>query len=70
MSLGPFVLPFRGDQYGFAINYKSGPEEAANFDLACVAFGAPGGCRMHTFTKWHAGRAARQCGGRLRALNG
>lgn len=41
MSLGPFVLPFRGDQYTFGINYKS-PEEATNFDLSCVAFDVNG----------------------------
>ncbi|EFJ41265.1 hypothetical protein VOLCADRAFT_121654 [Volvox carteri f. nagariensis] len=42
MPLGPFVLPFRGDQYSFAINFNSSPEEKLNFDLACVAFDVKG----------------------------
>ncbi|GIL89419.1 hypothetical protein Vretifemale_17222 [Volvox reticuliferus] len=42
MALGPFVLPFRGDQYSFAINFNSSPEEKLNFDLSCVAFDVKG----------------------------
>ncbi|PNW85872.1 hypothetical protein CHLRE_03g201900v5 [Chlamydomonas reinhardtii] len=42
MALGPFVLPFRGDQYSFGINFKSSPEEKLNFDLSCVAFDVKG----------------------------
>ncbi|GFR40656.1 hypothetical protein Agub_g1241 [Astrephomene gubernaculifera] len=42
MSLGPFVLPFRGEQYSFAINFNSKPEEKSNYDLACIAFDVKG----------------------------